>query len=123
MWRHHGKAGSPQLLAKLRIRPRRAGPRPADPAQPAGLGLLAIVLGAIQGLRGTEWALLIAMITLVLTAELLNTAFESALDAVHPDYHPKARVAKDVAAGAVLVASVGALAVGVWLFLPRLWPR
>lgn len=88
-----------------------------------GLGLLAIVLGAILGLSGTEWALLITVITLVLTAELLNTAFESALDAVHPDYHPKARVAKDVAAGAVLVASVGALAVGVWLFLPRLWPR
>lgn len=88
-----------------------------------GLGGLAVVLAAVLGLRPTEWPLLAAVITLVLTAELFNTALEAALDAVHPDYHPRARVAKDVAAGAVLVASLGALAVGAWLFLPRIWAR
>ena len=57
----------------------------------------------------------------MLSLELLNTVVEAVVDLVTPDYHPLARVAKDVAAGAVLVSAIGGLAVGAFLFLPRLW--
>lgn len=87
------------------------------------LGVLALLGASVLGLGPLEWALLSAVITLVLTAELFNTALEAAVDVVEPDYHPRARVAKDVAAGAVLLTSIGALAVGAWLFLPRIWAR
>lgn len=57
------------------------------------------------------WALLLAMCALVLAAELINTAFEAALDHLHPAHHEAIGVAKDCAAGAVLVLSVASAAV------------
>jgi diacylglycerol kinase (ATP) len=66
-----------------------------------------------------EFALLALAITLVLFAELINTAFEVIVDLVSPDFHPMARRAKDVAAGAVLVASIGAVVLG-YLSVSRL---
>ena len=57
---------------------------------------------------------------LVLSVELLNTALEAVVDLVTPELHPLAKVAKDAAAGAVLVASVGALLVGMTVLGPPL---
>lgn len=57
------------------------------------------------------WALLLTMCALVLAAELLNTAFEAALDQLHPEQHQAIGIAKDCAAGAVLVLSVASAAV------------
>ena len=85
------------------------------------LATLAILLGLTLRIGATEWALLALTIALVLSLELLNTVVEAVVDLVTPDYHPLARVAKDVAAGAVLVGAIGGLAVGAFLFLPRLW--
>ncbi|HEY3107852.1 MAG TPA: diacylglycerol kinase family protein [Chloroflexota bacterium] len=85
-----------------------------------GLGLLALVLAWALALTPPEWAVVLATITLVLVLELLNTAVEAAVDLASPDHHPLARVAKDVTAGAVLVASIGAILVAVALFVPRL---
>jgi diacylglycerol kinase len=85
------------------------------------LAALAVFLGLILRIGATEWAVLALTIALVLSLELLNTVVETVVDLVTPDYHPLARVAKDVAAGAVLVSAIGGLAVGVFLFLPRLW--
>lgn len=65
-----------------------------------------------------EFALLSLAIILVLFAELMNTALEVVVDLVSPEYHPLARRAKDVAAGGVLVASVGAVIMG-YLALSR----
>ncbi|MBW2688786.1 MAG: diacylglycerol kinase [Deltaproteobacteria bacterium] len=65
-----------------------------------------------------EFALLALAITLVLFAELVNTAIEVVVDLVSPDFHPLAQRAKDVAAGAVLLASAGALVLG-YLALSR----
>lgn len=59
-----------------------------------------------------EFILLALAVTLVLLAELINTALEVVVDLISPEYHPLARRAKDVAAGAVLVASVGAAVIG-----------
>lgn len=58
---------------------------------------------------------------LVLALELVNTGLEALVDLVSPEFHPLAKVAKDAGAGAVLLASVFALLVGAWEFLPRLW--
>jgi diacylglycerol kinase (ATP) len=85
------------------------------------LAALAVLLGLALRIGATEWALLALTIALVLSLELLNTVVEAVVDLVTPEYHPLARVAKDVAAGAVLVSAVGGLAVGAFLFLPRLW--
>jgi len=59
------------------------------------------------------WALVGLAAGLVLVAELANTALETLADHLHPDHHPEIGVAKDVAAGAVLVATLVAIGVGV----------
>lgn len=86
-------------------------------------GLLVVALGAWLGISGLEWALLSAVIGLVLCAEALNTGIEIVVDLVSPQWHRLARDAKDVAAAGVLLASLGALATGAWIFLPRLLAR
>lgn len=58
------------------------------------------------------WALVIAMTTLVLAAELFNTALEYLADHLHPEIHPRIRLVKDCAAGAVLLLSVGSAVIG-----------
>jgi len=62
------------------------------------------------------WAIIAITNSVVLAAELMNSAFEALVDHLHPDRHPAIRIIKDIAAGGVLVVSIGALAVGA-LFL------
>lgn len=82
---------------------------------------VAVLAAAILvGVAPWELAVLIVTITLVLTAELFNTAAEAIVDLVSPEPHPLAKVAKDVAAGAVLVSAGGAVLVGLAIFLPRI---
>lgn len=69
-------------------------------------------------LSHTENLILILAITLVLVLELINTAIERIMDILKPRVHPYARVVKDVMAGAVFVASFGALLLGIMIFLP-----
>jgi len=72
-----------------------------------------VLIGALAlNLSLHEFALLALAIILVLFAELMNTAIEVVVDLVAPDFHPLAQRAKDVAAGAVLFASGGALILG-----------
>jgi diacylglycerol kinase (ATP) len=61
------------------------------------------------------WALTLLASAGVIAAELFNTAIESLVDHLHPEIHPNIRMVKDCAAAAVLVASAGALAVGIAL--------
>lgn len=66
------------------------------------------------------WALVLVVIAFVLAAELFNTALEHLADHLHPEQHPKIRVAKDCAAAAVLVLSMAALGLSaliLWQFL------
>lgn len=72
--------------------------------------------------KAGEFLLLAFAVTLVLFAELINTALEVVVDLVSPDYHPLARRAKDVAAGAVLVASVGAVVTGYFALAKYIVP-
>ena len=76
------------------------------------VAILVLVGALVLRLTLHEFALLALAITLVLFAELVNTAIEVVVDLVSPDFHPLAQRAKDVAAGAVLLASVGAMVLG-----------
>ncbi len=84
------------------------------------VGTLAMELGVLYGLGTRAWMALVTVATLVLAMEMVNTALEAAVDLAHPDWHPLAKAAKDVVAGGVLVAALGALAVGCIIFGPRL---
>jgi diacylglycerol kinase len=83
------------------------------------IGTLAIILGAIFQISPTEWFDLILVIASVLILELINTAVEAIVDMISPEIQEKAKIAKDVAAGAVLVASIAAVFVGAFLFIPK----
>ncbi|AGA70396.1 diacylglycerol kinase [Desulfitobacterium dichloroeliminans LMG P-21439] len=72
------------------------------------------------GLERWEWAILFLTISSVLTAEAINTAVEITVDLAEPNVHPLAGLAKDVAAGAVLIAVIMAVGVGILLFGPPL---
>ena len=84
------------------------------------IGLLAVALAVLVGLPARDWAVLVVTIALVLVLEMLNTVVEAVVDLASPEIHPLAKTAKDVAAGAVLVASIGAVLVGALLIGPRL---
>jgi undecaprenol kinase len=66
------------------------------------------------------WALCLTIAFLVLAAELFNTALESLIDHLHPESHPAIKLAKDTAAGAVLLLSISAVIVGVLAVLVAL---
>lgn len=80
------------------------------------------VIGAGIFLRvsSAEWCWLVLAIMAVWTAEALNTAFEFLADAVSPAFHPLVKHAKDIAAGAVLIAAIGAVVIGLLVFGPHL---
>lgn len=84
------------------------------------VGAAAVALGIALGIDALSWAAIAICIVLVLAAECLNTALESVVDLVSPDYAELAKHAKDCAAGAVLVCALGAVAVAAAVFLPRL---
>jgi diacylglycerol kinase (ATP) len=84
------------------------------------VGAAAAALGVALRLPGRDAAVLALTVVLVLVLEMLNTVVEATVDLASPRVHPLARTAKDVAAGAVLVASAGSVVVGICLFLPRL---
>ena len=86
------------------------------------LGIAAVALGFLLRIERGEWLALVLTIVLVLAAEGVNTAVEAAVDLASPAYHPLARVAKDVAAGTVLLTAIGAVIVGLILFVPHLLP-
>ena len=87
------------------------------------IGVIAVLAGVWLGLGPVEWALLALTITVVVCLEWLNTSIELAVTLASPQTHPVAKTAKDVSAAAVLAGAVGAVAVGLLLFGPRLVAR
>jgi undecaprenol kinase len=83
------------------------------------LGALACVLVILIALRLEPlwWALVVLTSGAVIAAELFNTALEHLVDHLHPEIHPRIGIVKDCAAGAVLVAAISAVAVGVALLV------
>ncbi len=86
-----------------------------------GMLTLVVVLGFLLRVSLMEWCILLILFGLVLAAELLNTAIESAVDLVMKQQHPKAKLAKDAAAGAVLICAIIAAMVGAIILGPKLF--
>lgn len=84
------------------------------------LAVVAVVLGAVFGIARVEWMVLVAMIGLVLSLELLNTAGEKLVDILSPERDERYGRVKDILAGAVLVAATAAAVAGALIFLPYL---
>jgi len=76
--------------------------------------------GFLFQVTAVEWMLLVFAITIVFIAEALNTAIELLCDFISPDYQELIKKTKDVAAGAVLIAAIGAAVTGLIIFLPYL---
>lgn len=82
--------------------------------------IIAVMLGTILRLTAIEWVAITFAIFTVLALEAMNSAIEHVVDLASPHYTEFARSAKDLAAGAVLIASVGSLIVGAIVFVPRI---
>lgn len=77
------------------------------------LGFIAIVLGIFFKISNIEWLILSLTIALVLFAEFVNTAIETTVDLFTEEYNEKAKIAKDVAAGGVVITAINSIVVGV----------
>lgn len=82
--------------------------------------IIAVIVALVVKLNYTEWGLLILTIFMVLVAETVNTAVEKTVDLVTTEYHPLAKLAKNLAAGAVLLAAIGSLLMAVVIFGPHI---
>lgn len=84
------------------------------------VGLLVLLAGMWFEVSRIEWLILIICIGMVLSAEIVNTAIEKLVDLVSPNYNKKAGQVKDLAAGAVLLLSITAAVIGLFIFIPRI---
>jgi diacylglycerol kinase len=82
-----------------------------------------LVLAGWFRLPPRDWAVLLLTITMVWTAEFLNTALEVVVDLASPRQHPLARVGKDVGAAAVLIAALAAVLIGILILGPPLYAK
>jgi len=83
------------------------------------IGLLVIICGFLFSISLTEWMLCLICIGLVFGMEMINTAIEKIVDLVSPESHPLAGLAKDIAAGAVLICAFISVVVGLTIFIPK----
>lgn len=81
--------------------------------------LLVILCGIIFNISVAEWRLCIILFGVVIGAEIFNTAIETVVDLVMPNINEKAKLAKDLSAGAVLVITISAAIVGLTIFIPK----
>jgi len=84
------------------------------------IAFTAILLGLIFKISPNEWCILILTIVIVFISEIINTSIEKIIDMIHPEYHKKAGMIKDLSAGAVLLVSIGAVVIGIIIFLPNI---
>lgn len=85
------------------------------------IAIFAILMGILLHISAVEFAIIFVAILIVFTAELFNTVFELCVDLASPNYHELAKIAKDVAAGAVLLSAILSVIIGLFVFGPHLW--
>ena len=89
----------------------------------AAASVAVALVGVWLGLSRLEWAAIVIAVALVWVTEFINTALEAVVDLASPQQHPLARGAKDVAAAAVLIASLCSVVIGLLILGPPLWAR
>ena len=82
--------------------------------------VLSVIAGIFFKISGTEWMILLSISALVIVLEMINTAIELLVDKISPERNEIAGRIKDLAAGAVLLASVFSVLIGMIVFLPKL---
>ena len=82
--------------------------------------ILVIIWGIIFKISVTEWMVCALLFALVISGELFNTAIETVVDMIMPEINDKAKLAKDISAGAVLVLAITAVIVGLIIFVPKI---
>jgi diacylglycerol kinase len=90
-----------------------------------GIAIFVLLVGFVIELTPIEWAIVVLTMGLVFVAETFNTAIEVTMDHLAPEIHPQVKIIKDVAAGAVLLAAITAVIVGMLilvLHLPNNYP-
>ena len=85
------------------------------------LGILVTIAGFIFNISHEEWLIQTLAIGLILSVEGLNTAVEKIADFIHPDYHERIGFIKDIAAGAVFFAAMTAIALGLMIYIPKIF--
>ncbi len=82
---------------------------------------LVVIFGLLLNISREEWFTCMILFALVMSLEMVNTAVEATVDLATQELDPRAKLAKDAAAGAVLVAAIFAAMIGLWIFLPKIW--
>lgn len=82
--------------------------------------LLVIIAGIILKITQVEWIVCIILFGFVITIELINTAIETTVDIAMPNINEKAKLAKDISAGAVLISAIISVIVGLIIFIPKI---
>lgn len=82
--------------------------------------IIAIGLSWFLHVSALEWVTILLIIGAVIVTEMINASIEKLADIVSPEYHPKIKIVKDVAAGAVLVTAFLAVIIGGIIFIPKL---
>jgi undecaprenol kinase len=85
-----------------------------------GISVIVILAGLVFSINKFEWIAIILSIGGMVSIEMMNTAIERTVDMYTKEYHPLAKQAKDIAAGAVLVFAIASVMVGLIIFLPRI---
>lgn len=85
-----------------------------------GFVVLVLIAGFVLEISRTEWLIVLVLFGLVISLELVNTAVEATVDLVTEERRPLAKIAKDAAAGAVLVSAIMAAIIGCMIFIPKL---
>jgi len=84
------------------------------------IAIAAILAGFLLKISASDWLALVIVISFVFILELINTSIETLVDLYTTEYHHLAKIAKDTAAGAVLVAAAVSVCVGLIIFLPKI---
>ncbi len=82
--------------------------------------ILVIILGIVLKIEAFEWIVCVILFAGVIGSEMFNTAIETVVDMVTPYKNPKAKIAKDVAAGGVLIWAISAAIIGGIIFIPKI---
>jgi undecaprenol kinase len=85
------------------------------------ISVVVVLLGVVFSVNKYEWMAIILSIGGMISMEMMNTAIERTVDMYTKEYHPLAKQAKDIAAGAVLVFAIASVLIGLIIFLPRIF--